>query len=105
MTEKGLLTRSERFRAHVYEGGLPKEQTQRQLATDLLRRAFEGSAASLVMRESHTSLLIPRSDVCTSLVTPKGATSPNNGEQTIWQKEPFPSATAGKRCVTNRGPI
>ncbi len=49
MTEKGLLTRSERFRAHVYEAGLPKEQTQRQLATDLLRRAFEGSAASLVM--------------------------------------------------------
>ncbi len=49
MTEKGLLTRSERFRAHVYEAGLPKEQTQRQIATDLLRRAFEGSAASLVM--------------------------------------------------------
>lgn len=49
MTEKGLLTRSERFRAHVYEAGLPKEQTQKQIATDLLRRAFEGSAASLVM--------------------------------------------------------
>jgi len=49
MTEKGLLTRSERFRAHVYEAGIPKEQTQRQIATDLLRRAFEGSAASLVM--------------------------------------------------------
>ncbi|MDR3699157.1 MAG: BlaI/MecI/CopY family transcriptional regulator [Candidatus Sulfopaludibacter sp.] len=49
MTEKGLLTRSERFRAHVYEPGMPKEQTQRQIATDLLRRAFEGSAASLVM--------------------------------------------------------
>ncbi len=49
MTEKGLLTRSERFRAHVYEACLPKEQTQKQIATDLLRRAFEGSAASLVM--------------------------------------------------------
>jgi BlaI family penicillinase repressor len=49
MTEKGLLARSERFRAHVYEAGMPKEQTQRQIATDLLRRAFEGSAASLVM--------------------------------------------------------
>jgi BlaI family penicillinase repressor len=49
MTEKGLLKRSERFRSHVYEAGIPKEQTQRQITADLLRRAFEGSAASLVM--------------------------------------------------------
>ena len=49
MTEKGLLTRSERFRSHVYEAANPKEQTQRQITADLLRRAFQGSAASLVM--------------------------------------------------------
>jgi BlaI family penicillinase repressor len=49
MTEKGLVTRSERFRSHVYEAGLAKEQTQRQITADLLHRAFEGSAASLVM--------------------------------------------------------
>lgn len=49
MTEKGLLIRSERFRSHVYAAGVPKEQTQRQIAADLLRRAFEGSAASLMM--------------------------------------------------------
>ncbi len=49
MTERGLLTRSERFRSHVYDAGVPKEQTQRQIAADLLRRAFEGSAASLMM--------------------------------------------------------
>ncbi|HWD00299.1 MAG TPA: BlaI/MecI/CopY family transcriptional regulator [Candidatus Sulfopaludibacter sp.] len=49
MTEKGLLLRSERFRSHVYESGVPKEQTQRQIAADLLQRAFAGSAASLVM--------------------------------------------------------
>ena len=49
MTEKGLLTRSERFRSHVYEAGIPKEQTQRQIAGDLLARAFDGSARSLVM--------------------------------------------------------
>lgn len=49
MTEKGLLIRSERFRSHVYEAGVPKEQTQRQIAGDLLQRAFAGSAASLVM--------------------------------------------------------
>src|SRR5688572_5860821 len=49
MTEKGLLVRSERFRSHVYEAGIPKEQTQRQIAADLLARAFDGSAKNLMM--------------------------------------------------------
>src|SRR6266567_8330126 len=49
MTEKGLLTRSERFGSHVYEASVPKEQTQRQIAGDLLKRAFGGSARSLVL--------------------------------------------------------
>src|SRR5678816_1379287 len=49
MTEKGLVIRSERFRSHVYESGIPKEQTQKQMAADLLVRAFEGSAKSLVL--------------------------------------------------------
>src|SRR5580693_9889460 len=49
MTEKGLLTRGERFGSHVYEASIPKEQTQRQIAGDLLKRAFGGSARSLVM--------------------------------------------------------
>jgi BlaI family penicillinase repressor len=49
MTEKGLLIRSERFGSHVYEPALPKEQTQRQIAGDLLQRAFEGSARSLLL--------------------------------------------------------
>jgi BlaI family transcriptional regulator, penicillinase repressor len=49
MTEKGLLTRGERFGSHVYEASVPKEQTQQQLAGDLLKRAFGGSARSLVM--------------------------------------------------------
>src|SRR5271170_3299800 len=49
MLEKGLLTRSERFRSHVYEPGAPREQTQKQIAGDLLKRAFDGSAKSLVL--------------------------------------------------------
>src|ERR1700733_8829247 len=49
MTEKGLLIRSERFGSHVYEAALPKEQTQKQIAGDLLQRAFEGSARSLLL--------------------------------------------------------
>ena len=49
MTEKGLLVRGERFGSHVYEAGVPQEQTQRQIAGDLMKRAFGGSARNLVM--------------------------------------------------------
>ena len=49
MTDKGLIVRSERFGSHVYEASVPKEQTQQQIAGDLLKRAFGGSARSLVM--------------------------------------------------------
>jgi predicted transcriptional regulator len=49
MTDKGLLTRSERFGSHVYEATVAKEETRQQIAGDLLRRAFGGSASSLVM--------------------------------------------------------
>lgn len=49
MTEKGLLTRSERFGSHVYQASVPQEQTQRQIAGDLLKRAFGGSARSMVL--------------------------------------------------------
>jgi len=49
MAEKGLLHRDERERAHVYEAARPREWTQRQLAGDLLQRAFDGSARSLML--------------------------------------------------------
>jgi BlaI family transcriptional regulator, penicillinase repressor len=49
MTEKGLLIRGERFGAHVYKASVAKEQTQRQIAGDLLKRVFGGSSRSLVM--------------------------------------------------------
>jgi BlaI family penicillinase repressor len=49
MTEKGLVRRDEKLRAHVYEAARPREWTQRQLAGDLLQRAFAGSAGSLLI--------------------------------------------------------
>lgn len=49
MTEKGLLVRSERFRSHVYAAGVAKEQTQKEIAADVLKRVFEGSSKSLVL--------------------------------------------------------
>lgn len=50
MAEKGLVSRDESQRAHLYTARLPEEQTQTQLVRDLLDRAFEGSASRLVQR-------------------------------------------------------
>jgi len=49
MAEKGLVRRDERQRSHVYEPARPRAWTQRQLAGDLLNRAFNGSAKSLLV--------------------------------------------------------
>lgn len=49
MTDKNLVSRDERQRAHVYSARLAESQTQRQLVRDLLERAFDGSAMKLVM--------------------------------------------------------
>ena len=50
MTEKRLVRRDERARTHVYEAAASEDQTQAQLVKDLLQRAFDGSAAKLVLR-------------------------------------------------------
>lgn len=50
MADKGLVTRNETERTHVYTASAAQEQTQRQLVQDLVDRAFGGSAAQLVMR-------------------------------------------------------
>ena len=49
MAEKGLVRRDEKQRAHIYQSARPREFTQRQLAGDLLERAFNGSAGSLLL--------------------------------------------------------
>lgn len=49
MHEKGLLRRSERYRSHVYEAALTREEAQARFAGDLMHRVFEGSARDLVL--------------------------------------------------------
>ena len=49
MTEKGLVSREEEGRGHVYQAALGESQAQRHLVTDLLDKAFQGSALKLVM--------------------------------------------------------
>ncbi len=49
MAEKRLVRRDEAQRAHIYEAAQPREWTQKQLAGDLLQRAFNGSAKGLLL--------------------------------------------------------
>ena len=49
MTEKGLVKRDDAERAHRFSASKAAEWTQRQLAGDLLERAFAGSASSLLL--------------------------------------------------------
>jgi BlaI family penicillinase repressor len=49
MSEKGLVRRDEKQRAHIYEAAQPREWTQQRLAGDLLQRAFGGSAKNLLV--------------------------------------------------------
>src|SRR5580658_8282422 len=49
MFEKGLLLRSERYRSHLYEAAVSKQEAHAQFAGDLLNRVFEGSAKNLVL--------------------------------------------------------
>jgi predicted transcriptional regulator len=50
MAEKGLVVRDESARTHVYDTRVDRDETQRQLVSDLVDRAFGGSAAALVMQ-------------------------------------------------------
>jgi len=48
MTAKGLVTRTEDQRAHVYSANQPAEKTKQQFAADVLKRVFHGSASQLM---------------------------------------------------------
>jgi predicted transcriptional regulator len=50
MTDKRLVARDESSRTHVYEAAFTEDETQRQLVSDLLDRAFNGSSAQLVLQ-------------------------------------------------------
>ena len=50
MRDKGLLVRDDSERPQVYRPAEARERTEGRLLDDLIRRAFGGSAARLVMR-------------------------------------------------------
>ena len=49
MIGKGLVIRDDTQRTHVYQAAAEQRDTQRQLVTELLDRAFGGSAGQLVL--------------------------------------------------------
>lgn len=50
MIRKGLVSRDDGSRVHIYRAAVGEEEIQRQLAADLLERAFGGSATKMIMR-------------------------------------------------------
>ena len=50
MAEKGLVSRDETERSHVYRAAVPEKSVKRRLVSDLLDRVFEGSAANLMVQ-------------------------------------------------------
>jgi BlaI family transcriptional regulator, penicillinase repressor len=50
MHEKGLLTRVEDARSHVYKANVSETDTQRNLLNRFVETAFRGSASQLVMQ-------------------------------------------------------
>ena len=59
MAEKGLVTRDETQRTHVYHAALPQGEAQRRLVGDLLDRVFDGSAHRLVLQALSTKKASP----------------------------------------------
>jgi len=54
MNEKALVRRDKSKRAHVYSAGVSSEQTEKQLVSGLIDRAFRGSASRLGMQALST---------------------------------------------------
>ena len=50
MAEKRLVTRDESERSHVYSAAVEEKSIKRRLVSDLLDKAFDGSAAQLVLQ-------------------------------------------------------
>lgn len=54
MHEKGLVERDSSAKAHVYRARASQDETQKSLVSDLLEKAFRGSALKLVQHVLET---------------------------------------------------
>jgi len=56
MFDKGLVTREDVRRPHVYQAAIPEAEMQQRLVSDLLERAFGGAARKLVAALTATDI-------------------------------------------------
>jgi BlaI family transcriptional regulator, penicillinase repressor len=49
MLEKGLVTRDEAARPHVYRAAVTQERARKKMLHELIEKLYDGSASSLVM--------------------------------------------------------
>lgn len=50
MTQKGLVTRIKKDRAHIYKASLSADQTQKSIISNILNKVFDGSSHKLIMQ-------------------------------------------------------
>jgi BlaI family transcriptional regulator, penicillinase repressor len=50
MHEKGLVTRNDSSKTHIYHPAISRENTQKQLVNKMINTLFAGSSANLVMQ-------------------------------------------------------
>ena len=50
MAEKGLVTRDESARSHIYAAAVQEKKIKKHIVSEMMERVFDGSAASLVMQ-------------------------------------------------------
>jgi predicted transcriptional regulator len=83
MGEKGLLSRNERYRSHVYKAATGRRETLCRIAGDMLRRAFDGSVKDLILSalEAHPVSNEELSDILRSLRNLKRRRKPRGPRQ------------------------
>jgi predicted transcriptional regulator len=59
MVEKGIAVRDESARSHVYRAAVSEDRTKRRLVSELVDRAFDGSAAGLIMQALSAARVSP----------------------------------------------
>ena len=62
MHSKGLVTRDDSQRAHVFRAAVSKEKTQKRFLADLVQRVFDGSPSKLAL-EALGNARLSRRDV------------------------------------------
>lgn len=55
MHDKGLVSRDDSSKTHIYRPNVSKEKTQQQMVGKMMNTLFEGSASQLVMRALGTA--------------------------------------------------